>query len=53
MFLTAIARPERIAGLIGLAAAPDFTEDLLRKELTSDQLAEVNDKRLYYKPKRF
>ena len=28
MLLTALARPERIAGLIGLAAAPDFTEDL-------------------------
>jgi len=53
MFLTAIARPERIAGLIGLAAAPDFTEDLLRKELTSDQLAEVNDKGFIISPSDF
>ncbi len=29
MLLTALARPQRIAGLIGIAAAPDFTEDLL------------------------
>jgi len=29
MLLTALARPERIAGLVGIAAAPDFTEDLL------------------------
>ncbi len=29
MLLTALARPERIAGLIGIAPAPDFTEDLL------------------------
>lgn len=29
MLLAAIARPERVAALLGLAAAPDFTEDLL------------------------
>jgi pimeloyl-ACP methyl ester carboxylesterase len=29
MLLAALARPERIVGLIGLAAAPDFTEDLI------------------------
>lgn len=27
--LTALARPQRVAGLIGIAAAPDFTEDLI------------------------
>lgn len=27
MLLTALARPARVAGLIGIAAAPDFTED--------------------------
>ncbi len=27
--LTALARPERVAGLVGIAAAPDFTEDLM------------------------
>lgn len=29
MLLTALARPDRVAGLVGIAAAPDFTEDLL------------------------
>ena len=29
MLLTAGARPSRIAGLLGVAAAPDFTEDLI------------------------
>ena len=29
MLLTAIQRPERIVGLVGVAAAPDFTEDLM------------------------
>ena len=31
MLLLALERPERIAGLLGLAAAPDFTKDLLHK----------------------
>ena len=43
MLLTAIARPERITGLIGVAAAPDFTEDLLRKELTQEELKKVSN----------
>ncbi len=29
MLLTALARPQRIAGLLGIAAAPDATEDLM------------------------
>ena len=29
MVHTALARPGRVAGLVGIAAAPDFTEDLL------------------------
>ncbi|MBF0248305.1 MAG: alpha/beta hydrolase [Alphaproteobacteria bacterium] len=37
MLLTARARAERVKGLVGLAAAPDFTEDLMWNELTADQ----------------
>ena len=29
MLLGALARPSRVTGLLGLAAAPDFTEDLI------------------------
>ena len=29
MLLAALARPERVAGLVGVAAVPDFTEDLI------------------------
>lgn len=29
MLLTALRRPDRVAGLVGIAAAPDFTEDLM------------------------
>jgi pimeloyl-ACP methyl ester carboxylesterase len=32
--LTALARPERVAGLVGIAAAPDFTERLMWRSMT-------------------
>lgn len=32
--LAALARPDRVQGFIGLAAAPDFTEELMRPALT-------------------
>ncbi len=41
MLLVALARPARIAGLVGIAAAPDFTEDLMwaqMQELTRARL---------------
>jgi pimeloyl-ACP methyl ester carboxylesterase len=34
MLLVALARPERIAGLVGLAPAPDFTEELIWSALS-------------------
>jgi len=37
MLLSALKRPERIVGLLGLAAAPDFTEDLMTKDLSDVQ----------------
>jgi pimeloyl-ACP methyl ester carboxylesterase len=39
MLLTALARPERVKGLVGIAAAPDATEDLMWAELSEDQRA--------------
>jgi pimeloyl-ACP methyl ester carboxylesterase len=41
MLLAASQRPERIVGLLGLAAAPDFTEDLMWHDLNDDQRAEL------------
>jgi len=41
MLLTALARPARIHGLIGIAAAPDFTEDLIFAELSDDDRARL------------
>ncbi len=37
MLLTALGRPERVAGLLGIAAAPDFTEDLMWADFTPEQ----------------
>ncbi|HWD60419.1 MAG TPA: alpha/beta hydrolase [Stellaceae bacterium] len=38
MVLAALARPERVAALVGIAAAPDFTTDLLPRRLSEAQL---------------
>ncbi|MSO99160.1 MAG: alpha/beta hydrolase [Rhodospirillaceae bacterium] len=38
----ALARPMRVAGLMGIAAAPDFTEDLMWNALTSAQRDQLN-----------
>lgn len=39
MVLAALQRPERVAAMLGLAAAPDFTEDLMEGGLTAEQRA--------------
>lgn len=39
--LVARARPERVAGLVGIAAAPDFTEDSMWAGFTPAQRAEM------------
>jgi len=41
MLNVALARPDRVAGLIGIAAAPDFTEDLLWAAFTDDQRRQI------------
>ncbi len=39
--LAALARPARIAGLIGIAAAPDFTEDLMWQAMMPAERAQL------------
>ena len=39
--LAAIARPERVKGIVGVASAPDFTEDLIWNALSEKQKQEV------------
>jgi len=36
-FLLALARPERVHTIIGLAPAPDFTDDMFAEDLTPEQ----------------
>jgi pimeloyl-ACP methyl ester carboxylesterase len=44
MLLAALARPERVAALVGIAAAPDFTTELLPHRLTPEQRRELDEK---------
>jgi pimeloyl-ACP methyl ester carboxylesterase len=37
MLLAALARPGRVCGLVGVAAAPDFTEDLIWNRLSDEE----------------
>jgi pimeloyl-ACP methyl ester carboxylesterase len=37
MLLAAMRRPEKVAGLVGIAAAPDFTEDLMWNAFSPEQ----------------
>ncbi|MCP4393901.1 MAG: alpha/beta hydrolase [Alphaproteobacteria bacterium] len=50
MLLAALARPERVAGLVGIAAAPDFTEDIVKNELSDEQLKEMEETGMTHLP---
>ena len=43
MLLTALARPARIDALVGIAAAPDFTEDVVWPRLDPSQQQQLRD----------
>ena len=53
MLLAALARPERIAGLIGIAAAPDFTKRLQWPKLTPEQQATVMEQGFVQVPSNY
>ena len=50
MLLAALWRPERVAGLLGIAAAPDFTADLIPHGLTDEQKAALEGDGVVYLP---
>ena len=50
MLLLALARPERVCGLVGIAAAPDFTEDLLLPQATLEQRRALADQGYWMQP---
>jgi len=53
MLLVALARPERIAGLVGIASAPDFTEDLIRPAMTAQQRSELQENGHFLAPSEY
>ena len=53
MLLAALARPERIAALVGIAGAPDFTEELLWPRLTPAQREEIIERGAVVLPSAF
>lgn len=53
MLLTALARPERIAGLVGVAAAPDFTEALMWQQFSPEIRATLERDGVYYEPTEY
>jgi pimeloyl-ACP methyl ester carboxylesterase len=48
--LATLQRPKHICGLVGLAAAPDFTEDLVHNELTPKQRETMMRDGVVYQP---
>ena len=53
MLLTALARPERVAGLVGVAAAPDFTETLMWQQFSPEIQATMARDGVYYEPSEY
>ena len=51
--LTALRRPERIAALIGIAAAPDFTEKLMWESMTFDERARLTRDGILHVPSQY
>lgn len=50
MLLTALARPDRVAALVGIAAAPDFTEVLMWNRYPPDVRAILQAEGVYHQP---
>ncbi len=51
--LVALARPERVAGLIGIAAAPDFTERLIWDALTPPERQKLTNDGVMHTPSQY
>ena len=53
MLLAALARPDRVAGLVGVAAAPDFTETLMWRDFAPEIRATLERDGVYYEPSEY
>ncbi|MBO6559500.1 MAG: alpha/beta hydrolase [Nisaea sp.] len=53
MLQTALQRPARIAGLVGIAPAPDFTEDLMWAGFSDEIKRTLERDGVYYEPSEY
>lgn len=53
MLLAALARPDRVAALVGIAAAPDFTECLMWQHFPPDIRDTLLRDGIYYEPSEY
>jgi pimeloyl-ACP methyl ester carboxylesterase len=51
--LVALARPERVAGFIGIAAAPDFTETMMWEAMTFEERATLMTQGVVHQPSEY
>lgn len=51
--LAALARPERVTAILYVAPAPDFTEDLMWKEMPEEARAAIMEKGEYLSPSEY
>jgi pimeloyl-ACP methyl ester carboxylesterase len=51
--LAALARPERVAGIVGIAAAPDFTEILMWQSMTFQERDRLMADGVLFAPNRY
>lgn len=53
MLQVALQRPQRLAGLVGIAAAPDFTEDLMWAGFSDEIKQTLERDGVYYEPSEY
>lgn len=53
MLLAALRHPERVSGLIGIAAAPDFTERLMFEKFNPEQHRALREEGVVYEPSEY
>ncbi|MBK19032.1 MAG: alpha/beta hydrolase [Rhodospirillaceae bacterium] len=53
MLLAALERPERVAALVGIAAAPDFTERLMWENFPPEVQETLQRDRIYHQPSEY
>lgn len=51
--LLALRHPARVAGLVGIAAAPDFTEELMWAQMPPEVRAEIAERGAWHRPSEY